>query len=1290
MKLNLTVAMLQELSKRLTELDPLISKQFNLPNKSVVNANKLPRFIKWKKSLDKFISTLDNKTDSFLYLVYYKLMSTVLNKYDETSKIYDDIYTKTPFDDTSIRIIVEEKSKLIASIQKNPFALMNSICNEQKLDVGTQDVISNFFKNTNSSIVPITQNCIEEFCYIIPSRYIEQQYQEIVKRTSKHPLYPLITIYCEWYKLRAFIKFFENFGKDVCGYYLGIESVKGSDFEILYRDFVYLNYIFSSIYDSLDQATQSMVLKFLSIFSIKPESPNHYIGFKRLAVIDNIIFTSKKFDALELEKYFITKENVKISLKCIRFIRSLTERKDGFSLIESNQDNQVLAYKKNNKTLFKLTVSHDEYNEIEEELKQLQELGQQEAIITLAAIIFIKKYYDSFLIDTDLSEVRFKGFYTNEIFQAFRQVKLKNDPNSSFINLNDNYKALEKLMSDLNKYKAKLGKKKKLTNIENLKIQATDYSIQRCEFYKKYFIGANLQLSRIDLCSLETSISKIQSFLSDKKIVKATTGKSKCKANLKQAITVFSELYYKLAYIDQCYFSQYSITSLRPFKPNDNFIDTMAYYLAKTFVHNEESTLTRYQTPTHPSNMLESFNEEEAKIPLEVANINTSLHKFSYENDRKILGADYDNITGREIIPHNVDNKFYVFLKILAQMCEYYMDAIIDVFGERYEKNDYEKYESFLDKLITDFQIAINTDFKTTRLDKIIKEFEISTRELNIYITFTLKNQKPEDFKRSNLDLSKLDTFILSSLSRLEISSFDTIKFYNSSYKEFSLIDKFSKASAKLNEIYSFMKRNDDFIIVSHSDLLSIYGLKNEKDLADYMRDLTTEEGQILNKILYDSSTISYELNSLKDSIDKYHEYISNNIIVPDYDINSIILPCGLLNYEYEQIITIICQDILENSNHYKGVYNFKWWHLASLFIGAAIDYFYTKSHLAKGIKEIQHILNDKNIPDSQSKIDKIIKVADVHLKKNSKRKSDVRNIYEFLAKDLSDHISKQEQISKNKPNIQFVPLNKRSYSFHSKYNPNNLESNLRRNSQIGPLIEEIDLNHPQVKEISKNLAPLYLLKEDMRNSVAINIVSDFDSHIVQHDNFITNGFIDVCIGKRHLFQINLNPSETFHIIPCRCVTDQEIQRSLLSDISDLISSFKLVSNNLILLPISFNNWHFILLIIDIRHSRLYFFDSYGERQVSWIKEIIKKIPGLQGYNLTTLIDNFQRNNDCGFLVLSFIDQIYMHNNVNMDINKIYKEDVKTNYDSNFLRQYFCSFAGEPFASSKDFLNVFE
>ncbi|KEI35292.1 hypothetical protein FRA_36c08600 [Francisella sp. W12-1067] len=1288
MTLSLTVAMLQELSERLSKLAPTVAKTPKIPKRHEVNADKLPRFIKWKEALDKFIESLDNKTDNFLYLIYYKLMSAILSEYDETSKIYNDIFTNTPFDDTNIRTIVTEKSKLIVDIQKNPLMLMDSICSDQNLDIETQDVIANFFKDANSSIVPITQNCIEEFCCILPNTHMRQQYQEIAKRTNKHPLYPLITIYCEWYKLRAFINFFENFGNNLSSYYIGIESVKGDDFEILYRDFIYLNYLFSSIYDELDPSTQSMVLKFLSIFSIKPENPNHHIGFKRLAVIESLIFTSKKFDALELEKYFTTKKNVKISSKCILFIRSLTERKDGVSLIEINQDNHVLAYKKDNKTLFKLTLSHNEYNEIKEELQQLQELGDQTAVIALAAIIFMKKYFDSFLIDTDLPKVKFKGFYTNEIFAAFRQVKLKSDPVSSFIDLKENCIALENLMFDLSKYTRKSAKKKSPKAVENKKIRATNYILEKCDFYKRYFLESGSKLDRLELNVLEDFIMNIRKLLEDKDITKATIGESKCKANLKQAVTVFSELYYKLTHIDQCYFSQYTVTSLKPFKPNDMFTDNMAYYLSKTFVRNEESSLTRHQN-LNPYNIPERFNKEESKTALEVANIETSLHKFNYENDQKMLGAFYDKEIKQEVIPHNIDNRFYVFLRILAEMSEYYMDAIINIFGESFDKKDPDRYEKFLDKLIIDFQLAINTDFKTTKLDKIIKEFKISMLELDIYVNFTLKTQKSKGFEHNNsLDLSKLETFISSSRSRLKIGSFDKIKFYSSSYKEFSLIDKFTRTTDELNKIYSFMKENKNFIIISYSDLLTIYELRNEEALTNYLNSPDTEEKHILNRILFDPSTTSYDLSSFKSSIDRYHEYLSNNIILPDYDVNSIVLPCGLLNYEYEQLITIICQDIIENRKNYKGVLNFKWWHLT--LIGEVIDYLYTTSHLAKGIKEIQKILNDENEPDLQRKIDKIIEVADTRLKKNNKRRDDVRNVYEFLTRDLSNYISKQKQISKSKPAIKFDFLNKRSRSFHYKYDSSNLGHSPHRGNQRGPVIKEIDINHPQVKEISKNLAPLYLLDDEMRSSVALEIVSDVNSHDIERASLVSSGFIDVCIGKRHLSgQINLNPAEKFYIKPCRCVTKNELEGPIVPDILKLTRSLGAFSNNLILLPISFNNWHFILLIIDIKHRTLYFFDSYGDQRVNWAKDVIKDIPELRNYSLTTLTDNFQQNNDCGFLVLHFIDYIYMHNNLNMNMLQVYSA-MKKNYDSNFLRQYFCSFAGEPFANSSDFLNFFE
>ena len=93
-----------------------------------------------------------------------------------------------------------------------------------------------------------------------------------MKETHRHPLYPLVTIYGEWYKLRSFILFFESFGNNVSSYFMGFEEVNGLAFELLYKDLVYLSYVFGAVYNEIDQLAQAMLLKYMSIFAIAPNN----------------------------------------------------------------------------------------------------------------------------------------------------------------------------------------------------------------------------------------------------------------------------------------------------------------------------------------------------------------------------------------------------------------------------------------------------------------------------------------------------------------------------------------------------------------------------------------------------------------------------------------------------------------------------------------------------------------------------------------------------------------------------------------------------------------------------------------------------------------------------------------------------------------------------------------------------------------------------------------------------------------------------------------------------------
>ncbi|WP_162902135.1 hypothetical protein, partial [Facilibium subflavum] len=253
MKLSLCVAIIHELSKRLKQLDLPISEDIRVPRETAVNTSKLPRFPQWLDSFNDFISSLENQEDTFQCLVYHKLLSAVFDKYDALSKLYDNIYQDTMYDNKDIRAIVEDKSKMIATIQTNPQALLRDVCHAHQLEADDQVIVSKIFQSSNAQIIPITENCLEEFCYALPGA--RKQYEIALRHTNKHPLYPLITIYTEWYKLRSFILFFENLGNTISSYCIGYEEQNGLAFEMFYKDLVYINYLFGQQYHLLDQAT---------------------------------------------------------------------------------------------------------------------------------------------------------------------------------------------------------------------------------------------------------------------------------------------------------------------------------------------------------------------------------------------------------------------------------------------------------------------------------------------------------------------------------------------------------------------------------------------------------------------------------------------------------------------------------------------------------------------------------------------------------------------------------------------------------------------------------------------------------------------------------------------------------------------------------------------------------------------------------------------------------------------------------------------------------------------------
>lgn len=1281
-KLNLAVAMLHELGTRLSRLDIEIKKNLTLPKETVVNTRKLPRFTQWCESLDQFISGLNNKRDSFSCLVYHRIMSAILTKYDDLSKIYDEIYKDTAYDDKAIRGIVQEKAKMIANIQMNPLRLLEDVCRTNSIEDGDKKAITSLFINSHSQIIPITENCLEEFSYaaqLSPDR----QYQLALKQTNRHPLYPLITIYSEWYKLRAFILFFENFGNSNSSYLRSFEKTNGVAFEFLYKDLVYLSYAFGTMYNELEQSAQSMVLKYITIFSIAPNNPNYHLAFKKFAILSASIFSHSTFSKSSFSTMlndYIKHEELNVSSRFNSFLRNSNENRTGFSISAVDSNFCTLSYQANRSNQFEIVVTSDEYRETLVEIEQLYELGGRAALTAIAMIVALKNYNDNFIVETLPNIELFKGFYTTDIFKSWRRAGIKKlDKTLRLVNLDDNYKQLIDLSKKLESYS---------TSKED-KILANNFVKTHCQTLIRYF----KEDTNLDLDQLKRIIDAIDQMLQTKAITKAT-GKSTCKENLIQAKSVFSNIYQKLVYVDICCFSQYSITALKPFKPNRGFIDMMAHYLSKTFVRNEEVVVTRCADLGKIEGLSKPENQSLDIVPFKAED--RVVFKPSYENDRQILGIIHDSESGREIVPKDITNKFYVFLKMMTKMCEYYMDSIISIFGENYDKRDYSRFDKFLDKLLEDFQIAINTDFKTTHLDEMISQFKLNSSIVNLYVVFTL-NANTEGFKENNyLDLLYLEKFIEESISNLNIRSFDKVKFFDSSYREFSLIKNFRKVYDELESTFNFMQGNKDFIILSHSDLFDIYDIKDDKQLQNLIKNTDNQKSKTLRAIFDDERTKTFKLKDLKDAVDAYELYLTKHIIFPEYNENTV-LACGLLCYEYNQIITIIYQDFLDNANEYYGRYDFKWWHVASLGFGAAIDYFYTRNNLAKGIKEIQTVIDNQE--DTNHQIEQIIKIANHRLQKNSKRKDNVRLLYNFLSNDLSKYVERKKQLSEKyaKANFNFTRVSEADEGSFDQYRsylakPRSA-SNLKPVNPVNEISVEIDPNDPRVIAISQNLAPLNLLTTELRDSVAIDIVSDITSHRINRASMISNGFIDICIGKRHLDAIvELNRDNRFLIKPCRTLLSNVIvQGDILADINRLIETS---INSLILLPINHGNWHFTLLIIDTANHQVFFFDSFGAGREEWIQaNLIRKLTSLRGWGSTNLTTNFQYNNDCGFLVLSFIDQIYQLNNTNMNIAELHASIIQQ-YDrgqqSGFIRQYFCNFAGEPFSANSWIFNYDE
>ena len=208
-------------------------------------------------------------------------------------KNYDNIFVETEYDQIGLRNVIEDKAKLIASIQTNPMLCIEGICQKEKMSEENTQLTVELFSKFTPAIIPTTANCFEQFIYSAPS--VSDQYQLTKRKTNNHPLYPLVTIYTEWYKQRAFIQFFESFGNDVSSYCRGFESIKGAQFEMVYRDFVYLNYLYGKVYKTLTQQSQNLILKRMTLFSIAPNDSNYYLVLKKYALIEAALSAESDF-----------------------------------------------------------------------------------------------------------------------------------------------------------------------------------------------------------------------------------------------------------------------------------------------------------------------------------------------------------------------------------------------------------------------------------------------------------------------------------------------------------------------------------------------------------------------------------------------------------------------------------------------------------------------------------------------------------------------------------------------------------------------------------------------------------------------------------------------------------------------------------------------------------------------------------------------------------------------------------------------------------------------------------
>jgi hypothetical protein len=720
MKLNICVAILQSIADDLCKLEPGLREDLELLERSVVNPSRIPYFNAWREEMNSFISELQNRKRTFRCLVYHKILSAVLSKYDELSKVYEDIYVDTQYDEGGVRNIVENKAKLISSIQTNPMKCLEYISAENSLSKKDSELVVDLFSKFTPSIIPATSNCLEEFIYSAPS--VSSQYQLVQKYTNQHPLYPLVTIYTEWYKLRSFVKFFESFGNNVSSYCRGIESINGVYFELLYTDLVYLNYIFGKVYKCLDQPAQNLILQYMSIFSVNPSDSDYYMVFKKFALLQGALCTETDFfENFTRTLKMVISENeegkLDISNKFYEFLRNRKRRDTNhFALTEVSPSVNTLSYTSNSGVLFNVFVTPDEWGQVNEEIAQLKELGGGDAIAALGFIVILKEYVENFISCTIPNLSQFEGFYTDSILRMDKAVSMKVGKGTSGIfDLNAELDQVSSVISKLQSY----------SSSKSIKMQAIGYALKTCKNIKTAYGGTD---SSIDLLSIQNSITQINKMLQMDAVVKAF-GRSTVKERLTEAGAIFQAIHRKLSAIDICIFTQNEMSILKPFDANRKLIELMARYLAKTFVKNEEVSVVRHvdlkalERPSFKDFEYNSGLREDSLSESSMSSSHLDLMKFdnSYKTDVMMLGIKQDS-SGREVVPRNTDNKFYVFLRIYVQMCEYYMDSIIKVFGEKYDSRDKVRFDKFLSKLISEFQLSINNDYKCKILDPTVKK----------------------------------------------------------------------------------------------------------------------------------------------------------------------------------------------------------------------------------------------------------------------------------------------------------------------------------------------------------------------------------------------------------------------------------------------------------------------------------------------------------------------------------------------------------------------------------------